>query len=319
MNWEQENGRIEESVLSCLCYFDVFRHPLTIGELHAFLPGVTISLDSLREKIHSHPLNKIVKSKDDYFYLFDRNAHIISRRLEAERIAARRWRTAKRMTKIIKMFPYVRAVMISGDLSKNVSHEKSDIDYFILTEPGSLWISRTLLILFKKTFLLNRRTYYCLNFFRTTDYLEFKSHRDYFTATELITLKPVYNAPAFEQLLDANRWVFSFFPNVQMNGQQHRHSSERRSKTQILLEALLNFLPREYLDSKIMHYMETMWRKRYIELSDNEIAYRFRCTKDESTAFVEGSKAEILKQYSSRMNYLNELLYNGKHAITESV
>jgi len=310
VNRAQEQHRIEDAVISCLCYFDVFKYPLNIREIHSFLPDVKLSLDSLKESIHSHPLNKFVVCTDDYYYLYNRDSSVISHRLRAERIAERRWSAAKRMTKIIKMFPFVRAVMISGDLSKNVSSNESDIDYFILTKPGTLWITRTLLILFKKTLLMNKRTYYCLNFFRTTNYMNFDSARDHFTATELVTLKPVFNSPVFGELLDANPWVYSYFPNYARNGTENKHTSDKRSFVQVILEKLLELFPLDRLDTRIMKYMEQTWRKRYFQLSADEVAYRFRCTKDESTAFVVESKRDILTQFSTRRRQLKELMYN---------
>lgn len=310
MNLDKRRNRVDDSILSCLCYFDVFDYPLKIEELHAYVPHVELPFETLNEKLRTYPLNKLISQKDEYYYLFDRDAEIISRRLKAERIAKQRWDTAKRMTKIIKMFPFVRAVMVSGDLSKNVSSTDSDIDYFILTEPGRLWITRALLILFKKIVLLNDRSFYCLNFFRTTDYLNFDYTRDYFTATELLTLKSVYNTSLFTILLDENQWVYTLFPNYKQNGLGTKHSSNTNSIIQVIFEKILNIFPLDRLDTVIMKYMKKVWRKRYDMLSEEEIGYRFRSTKDESTAFVEESKQNILRRHTTKMRQLKELMYN---------
>ncbi len=308
VNFDQGHNRVEDSILSCLCYFDGFDYPLKIEELHTYIPHVELTYETLNEKLHNYPLNKLISHKDEYYYLSDRDPGIISRRLNAERIAQKRWRTAKRMAKIIKKFPFVRAVMISGDLSKNVSSAESDIDYFILTEPDRLWITRTLLILFKKTVLLNDRSFYCLNFFRTTSHLNFDNAKDYFTATEILTLKTVYNTRVFGRLLENNQWVYSFFPNYRQNGADMNYSSDSHSVIQVIFEKILNLLPLDRLDTIVMNYMKKIWRKRYAMLSEDEIAYRFRCTKDESTAFVIESKRDIMKKHTMRINKIKKHL-----------
>ncbi len=303
-------NNIDESILSCLCYFDVFDYPLKIHELHSFLPEISIPLETLEQKVQSYPLNKLIIYAGGYYFLFDRDPEIISIRRQAEQFASHRWIPAKRMTKIIKMFPYVRAVFISGDLSKNVSSKESDIDYFILTEPGCLWITRSLLILFKKTVLLNDKKYYCLNFFRSTDYLNFDCSQDYFTATELVTLKSLYNTPMFGKLLDKNKWVYSYFPNYKRNGLENKYSSDTSSIVQAIFEKILDIFPLDRVDTRIMKYMQQTWHKRYNHLSDEEIAYRFRCTKDESTAFVEESRRNIMTRYTARVKHVRQLLKN---------
>ena len=71
----------------------------------------------------------------------------------------------------MRLIPYVRGVFISGQLSRYIADQKSDIDYFIVTEPERLWIVRTLFVLFRRTFLLNNRKYFCTNYYVTTEKL----------------------------------------------------------------------------------------------------------------------------------------------------
>jgi hypothetical protein len=307
---EETINQVERSILSCLCYFDVFNYPLKIKEIHSFLPETVLTLKNLEHTIQSHPLTTLIHHTDGYYFLFYRDPDIISRRIQAEHLAQRQWVPARRMTKIIKLFPFVRAVMISGDLSKNVATEASDIDYFILTEPGRLWIVRLLLTIFKKTVLLNDKKYYCLNFFRSTNYLNFEFSQDYFTATELVTLKSLYNNSLFSRLLDNNNWVYSFFPNYRSNGSEQNHAPDTASRVQILLEKLLSIFPLDGVDTWIMNYMQRTWHRRYPHLSGDEIAYRFRCTKDESTAFAVESRRDIMAAYTARMKRMEQLLIN---------
>ena len=70
---------------------------------------------------------------------------------------------AIKRAKFISKFPYIENVSISGALSKNYYNNDGDIDFFLITQPNRLWIARTLLIIYKKMFLLNSRKYFCVN------------------------------------------------------------------------------------------------------------------------------------------------------------
>lgn len=204
---------INEAILMCLCYFDVFQYPMKREQIKFFLPYVLPDETDMEHRLRSGPLAKLVSSKEGYFFLNGRDPDIVKERHQQEQFAKKRWRIARFMAGIIKMFPYVRAVFVSGNLSKNLSRRDSDIDFFILTSPGKLWIARFLLTAFKKIFLLNKRTFFCINYFRSTDYLKFDDAQSFFTAVELLTLKPVYNGCYYEKILLENGWINPIFPN----------------------------------------------------------------------------------------------------------
>ncbi len=118
----------------------------------------------------------------------------------------------KSRPKLISRFPFVRAVLASGSLSKGYMDEKSDIDFFIITAPHRLWIARTLLVLYKRLFLGGSHKHFCVNYFVDEDHLEIEE-KNLFTATELATVLPLYGAEQYKSLIKTNGWVRDFFPN----------------------------------------------------------------------------------------------------------
>ena len=94
------------------------------------------------------------------------------RRQECNRRADRILPVAQRMARLIGSFPFIRGVFVSGSLSKHSMKADSDIDFFLITEPGRLWLARTLLVVFKKIFLFNSHKYFCVNYFVDTKHLE---------------------------------------------------------------------------------------------------------------------------------------------------
>lgn len=146
------------------------------------------------------------------FYGFGSIEENVTRRLEGNRLAIEAMPKARKWSRFISGFPYVRGVFLSGSISKNFMEEDGDIDYFVVTKPGRLWLSRTLLVLYKKLFLLNSHKYFCVNYFIDTEHLEIEE-QNLFTATELVTLIPICGADNYVLFMDKNNWVRKHFPN----------------------------------------------------------------------------------------------------------
>jgi hypothetical protein len=135
------------NVLKTILYFDVFSYPLKEEEIVLLSRDNNNDLQTLSALKELHKQG-IVKNKDDFYYIEDSSK--IERRKKGNILAEKRLKTAMRYSRIMSWFPYVRAIMLSGSISKGYMGENDDIDYFIVTQPGRLWITRTFLTLFKK-------------------------------------------------------------------------------------------------------------------------------------------------------------------------
>src|SRR6266852_2069444 len=171
----------KEYIVRTLLYYEIFDHPLTSDELFYFLPMNSITKSQFREQLSGLEREGAVVDTGNYYRLPEVSENIIQLRANRERLAQKRLRIARIMTLIIKRFPFVRGVFLSGDLSKGVAHAESDIDYVIVTAQQRLWICRSLLVLFKKTFLLNSKRYFCLNYYVAENNLILED-QNYFTA-----------------------------------------------------------------------------------------------------------------------------------------
>lgn len=198
-----ENSHV---VLKIMLYFDIFNYPLTLNEIYLFS---NTSKEKIKE-ILSHLIqeNKIFKLTN--FYSLTNEIDIANRREKGNSLAKKIMKTAKKVSKFISQFPFVEAVFLSGSLSKGYFGEEDDIDYFIVTKPNRVWLSRTLLIAFKKIFLLNSKKYFCVNYFMSTNALEIKE-KNRFTATEFATLIPMSGNGVYKDLQTENPWVFRLF------------------------------------------------------------------------------------------------------------
>ncbi len=286
----------DTAILKTLLYFDIWNHPLTLNEIHTFLPLSTPRETLLSGALHRLVDRGLVEQSGEHYSVRGPDGATKSSRLRKERRAIFMWRMARIVTAFIKMFPFVRAVWVSGELSKNIASPHADIDFFIVTEPGRLWITRSMLILFKKIVLLNNKKFFCLNSFIDTQMLE-SSTRNIYQAIEIASLKPLFNRDLLQDYLRANAWIWSYFPNFDPDGTAVSRSTSRRSRLQRAFEKLFGFVDADALDDRLMRTMQFVWKKRYPGMDDATRDRILRSTKKESRAYLGDFEERILEAY----------------------
>lgn len=289
---------LHNSILQTLLYYDIFDHPLTSLEIFRFLPTNTVTTSDVQGTLIEMVRDRKVEESGGFYFLPGKPYPLS--RLQKQGYARRLWRIARVVTSLIKRFPFVRAVIVSGDLSKNVADKKSDIDFFVITEIRRLWICRAFLTLFKKVFLLNSKKFFCINFYVSADHLEIEE-RNVYVATEIAHLQPTYNGSLFYQLLQANSWIKDFFPNFECSGNGHACNGADRSAIRTLLEMPFRGKWAGGLDERLMEFMRKVWKRRYPELTVEERDTIFRCRPYESRAHPGNFEEKVLAAYEQRL------------------
>lgn len=300
---------IKNNVLKTLLYYDIFSYPLKKDELFIFLPSNTLSKAEIISAVDSLSGTSQCEfaQKDGYVYVKP-NEHYVDIRIEKEKHSRKMWTIAKYMTHIIKRFPFVRAVMVTGSLSKNSAGKESDIDFMVITKRGRLWISRTLLMLFKKIFLLNSYKFFCINYFISEDFTELEE-KNLFTATEVVTVKSTFNTDSMKKFLESNTWVKKFFPNYKI-GDPYLHSTgfkvnNRISFLQRISELLFAGKPGDYLESYFRKISMRHWEKRYSHMKEEDRKRLFKSTDRESTTHPLDMQKKILEKYNEKLREFN--------------
>ena len=193
--------------LKAILYFSIFRYPLKFEEIHSYTNYVE-ELETQKEL--DYLISEKILTKIDEFYVYGSDLDSVPKRLKGNLQSKKALEKAKERALFISKFPFVKAVGVSGSLSKGYFDNDSDIDFFVITKPQKLWVCRTLLMLFKKVFLLNSRKYFCINYFITTSKLEIEE-QNRFTATELKTLIPLQGREVFEAFYKENKWIYDYF------------------------------------------------------------------------------------------------------------
>lgn len=290
-----------ESVLKTLSYYDLFDYPLTPTEVFHYLPtNHTTECDVENALKHLEQLSLVFAING--FYSLRRDPWLGMRRIKGNKMATEHMRIARRRARLISLFPFTRSVMVSGSLSKGYADEDSDIDFFVITATGRLWIARMLLVLFKRIFLLNNHKYFCVNYYVSEDQLALEEHNIY-TATELATLIPVENSPLHAELLRNNCWIADFFPNLFFP--EGKEDTPTQPWFKRGCEFLLNLFFPAFFDKFLMGLFDKRMRQIYGRSYQQEDFDRiFKSSPGVSRNHPRDFQKQVVDQYEQKLNQL---------------
>lgn len=244
------------SILKVLAYFNIFQYPVTAEEIcrYADRSFDTNELQPLLDEL----CGKACIFNLDGFYALENNTTLVRKRISGNQHAQQLLPTAYRIGRFLQKFPFVRAVGISGSLSKNVADENADIDFFIITAPNRLWIARTLMHAFKKlTFLAGKQHWYCMNYYIDESALTI-AEKNIFTATEVVTVLPVRGEAVFNNFFSANAWAYAYYPNTRLQGDVAEKGLPQTRQDKIT-EVLFNNRFGNWLDDYWMNLTTNRW------------------------------------------------------------
>lgn len=263
--WDEEQG----AILKVLVYFDIFRYPLTKNEISKFLRK------RFSESIFERSLLQMLADQviffHDGFYSLHNNPLLVLRRKEGNLRAGKLLLKAFKIGRFLFYFPFVRAIGISGSLSKNFADEEADIDFFIITKANRLWITRTMMHLFKKlTFLTGHQHYFCMNYYIDEQALLIED-QNIFTAIEVATLLPVSGKETLDSFFEANNWCYRFIPGFN----RAASSAEQPASPWIkrFAEWILDNKTSDLLDKWLLRVTTDRWQRKHNKGLRNKNGY----------------------------------------------
>lgn len=261
----------QQSIIKTLIYSKCFRYAMTSGQLYTLLiiPYAVDFCDFL-EELEQLIKRKVVICKKNMYTLKDDIPHI--ERTRKNRISSRKKNLYRdRAIHLLRWIPTIQFIGLSGSMAMENSDKKDDIDFFIITSTGSVWLTRFFSILLLDIFGLRRKPHgvsankICLNMFIDEDSLSLKPYdRDLFSAHEVVQVKPLLNRNnVYERFLKANGWVREYLGNSFQNAklQMPNDKWEKRktissviniciSSLTFLLEGFANYLQLLYMKKK---------------------------------------------------------------------
>ena len=249
----------EHSILKVLVYFDLFRYPITNEEIYSFLD------QGLNREYLNKMLDNLAKQQRifqlDEFYSLQNDYSLAERRRKGNAFATELLKKASGISTLLYKFPYVRAIGISGSVSKNFADENADIDYFIITKANRLWVARTLMHLYKKNpFVKGRHQHYCMNYYVDEADLLIEE-KNIYTATELFTIIPMAGNGSMKKFFESNRWALPFFPNHNLPAVK-KETINTEPWFKRLTEFFLNNKMGDWLDDYLLKLTTHRWKKK---------------------------------------------------------
>ncbi|WP_299887480.1 nucleotidyltransferase domain-containing protein [uncultured Lacinutrix sp.] len=288
-------------VLETLLYFSVFNYPVTKDEIFNF--SKVASLEEVDKQLE-YLLNKGVIFQFGLYFSVINNIQDVNRRELGNKKAKAILPKAKKVSKFISKFPYVENVSISGALSKGYYDDEGDFDFFIITTPNKLWIARTLLIIFKKIFLLNSKKYFCVNYFISSNHLNIPE-RNRFTATEITTLIPVYGKAPFSKFIQENNWAKNEFPNKKIVNSETIEAIKKPIITKCI-ERVFNTHFGDLLDDTFRKMTLKKWKINFNHMSEEDFKIAMKSTKNVSKHHPQHFQKKVINELEYAYNDITQ-------------
>lgn len=204
-------------VFLTLAYSSCFSFALTKKEIIHRL-----AKDSQKIKISSKKIEKslkklmnksLIQSDGEYFFLKKRD---LKNRLQRAKFVSIKQKEIENFVDLVKKVPFVKAVVLTGSTAVNNAQKDDDLDFMIICQHNTLWLTRFILILLTK--LRNKRpekensNAWCFNLWLDEgDLIITEQRRSLYEAYEILQMNFVYDAANLKgRFLNANPWLSEY-------------------------------------------------------------------------------------------------------------
>ncbi len=227
---------LAQAILRTVAYSDVFDFPLTNREIHRYLVGVRADRSSVDYALGNGALVPEALTRNDGYWMLKGRERLLDVRRRREERSRALWRYATQYGRLIAGLPFVRMVAVTGELAVDNIRGDSDIDFFIVTEPGRLWLTRAMVIGIVKA-AGRRGIEICPNYLVSENALHLDA-RNLYAAREMAQMVPISGRDIYERIRRCNDWVTGYLPNASGPPRQVSLDADR-SRLQPLSEWLL--------------------------------------------------------------------------------
>jgi hypothetical protein len=237
---------LEQSIVRTLCWFSVFKYPLTRFEIWKWL----------LEPRRGYDLSEVYRVLDESKWLREKlvftSGHYsikdefnVEKSLDDRRFkfldSVKKYKKLRRAAIFFSALSSVRAVAAVNTLSMWQTTSKSDIDLYIITKPESIWSSRFWVVL--PFLFFGKRPHvhvqdngeefeqedsFCFSFFASQNSLQTEglamSKNDYYLAHWSKSIVPIFDKDeSFSVFEKENKWLDSYLPNAEIRKAHHLH------------------------------------------------------------------------------------------------
>ena len=235
----------DDSVYATVSYADVFDMPIDLKHLHRYMIGSSLTVLETSMAVDDLISKGRLARRDDVVYLAGREVVLDVYDERTER-AADMWHDAETWGQRIGRIPFVRMVAVTGGLAVDSVADHDDIDFFIVTRPRRLWLTRLMIIVLGRI-AAREDVDLCPNFIVSTRALAM-NERSMYVARELAQMVVIVGDELCQTVRQSNDWMFEYLPNATIQGDRSHLSDIQPSSAQKLGEWFLLLPPLKLLE-----------------------------------------------------------------------
>lgn len=236
-------------VFLTLAYSSCFSFALSKKEIFERLAKgqekIFISSKKIENSLRKLISQSLIQSDGQYFFLKKRD---LENRLQRAKFISIKKKEIQNFVNLVKKIPFVKAVVLTGSTAVDNAQKDDDLDFMIICQHNTLWLTRFILILLTK--LKDKRpekensNAWCLNLWLDeNDLVISEERRSLYEAYEILQMNFVYDVADFKkQFLNANPWLknYLFFYD------NYKFGRYRVKKSFSLLNQLFFVLQKKY-------------------------------------------------------------------------
>ena len=234
------DNRIQQAIIEGAAYASVFKAPVAIPQLYQLLYRVSCSYQQykaqLRKVVSSH---KEIHSDGRYIW-FDHSLNPTLHRHNHLTPNREFLGDHNGTIQLLSRLPGVRGLFYSGGSAHGSGLHQRDIDLFVVARSHMVWIAYTLIRLLVR--LRRRQPTICTNYLVDQEALPITYQQDYFTAFQLVHLRPVPGCRSCPDIQSANGWILAYFPNYPLPAPPPKQPALRASRILKLINLALMHL-----------------------------------------------------------------------------
>lgn len=290
---------IDAAIVRAVAYADVFDAPLPRSRILGSIdrPATAAEVDAL---LHDSAwATGLLDVGADDVTLAGRD-DLRSTRAVRRQTSRRRWVSARRAGRLLGALPFIRFVAVSGSLAMDEADADADIDLFLVTADGRLWLARRLVVGVVRLAALVKVPL-CPNYLVAESAVELDD-RTIFVAHELAQLVPVSGAARHSALIARNAWAARLLPNAFRAAQFEDGIAESQTPTGRVRRIVERLLRAPILD-RVERWEMARMRRRHPSTGGEAGESRFDPDRCKGHLVPNGRRA--LDAYSRRLAALD--------------
>lgn len=217
---------IKNQIINHICYRDVFNAPVSIELLKKWIGINQINTASFNDAIYELKSEKLIVQKDEYLAIYPKY-EFIEQQAEKSIVSEKLINRGRIFLTYLSKVPLIKYIGISGSLAADnptigtagVNKGVVDLDLFIISAKNTLWIFFLLERVYTNVQrLIFGHHFYCFNYVTDESFLEVHN-KNFYTATEIINLKTIYDDGVYDDFMVKNKWSEKFYNNLYGHGE----------------------------------------------------------------------------------------------------